>query len=510
MDVQHILKDILKNVYQNLRTSNQWNKSYQLQLRNLSSLETVPLPQVLSCDCKHASSKRIILTIGECGIGKTTTVQHCAFDWAEGNGYSNIGLLFPMTFWELTLMKKKLTFIELLQTFYPELTMLSAATLNRKNVWFVLDGLDALDVDVPLEGPVVNDVLSVSTVGILLANLFKGNLLPNAHVWITSQITAGLIIPESFILKQTEVRALDQEQKEQLLKTVIDNDDLAYKAINHIKISRTLGLVCGIPLICASAASVLKEHVKKSNRFAINPLNLTQIYTQLIKAVKPDTIATLKHIALNFGKKLKFFGVQFLYDFGISAEEVVAISREWPLLLREMTGLGAATVFCYGHSSMQAFLAASANLDKMVSQSRDISSCCCNLVELAALRDAGPWDDFILFFFGHLKEMNLLPPNDPFFKHTKNMILRNIFNHVGTRLYNCLIEYDSQVLLPEIRLFGKTGVSPLPGFSILHWNFLEQIRKNSEGIKYYIKVSNNGDETLARSFVDILKSEEAL
>lgn len=228
--------------------------------------------------------------------------------------------------------------------------------------------------------------------------------------------------------------------------------------------------------------------------------------------MKPGTIATLKHIALNYGKKLKFFCVQFLCDFGISGEEVVAISREWPLLIREMPGVGDAAVFCFGHSSMQAFLAASANLDKMLSQSRDISSCCCDLVDLAALRDAGPWDDFILFFYGLLKEQNLLPPTDPFFAHTKRMIMGNIFNHVGTRLYNCLTEYDSQALLAEIRLFKKTGISPLLGFSILHWNFMEQMIKNSQGIKFqfFIKVSNNCDQTLARSFADILKSEEAV
>lgn len=512
MDVQHILKDILKNMYQKLKTSHQWKEPYQQQIRDLSSLENVPLAEVLCCNCKHTRSKRIILTLGECGIGKTTTVQRCALDWAEGRGYSNIGLLFPITSWELTLLKRKLTFIELLQTFYPELQTLSAANLNRKNVWFVLDGLDALDVDVSLPSPVVNDASVVSTVGALLANLFNGNLLPKAHIWITAQVAAGLIIPQSFILKQTEVRGLDHKQKEQLFRTVIDNDDQVYKAINHVKMSRTLDSVCEIPLICTSVATVLKEHVKKSHRFEINPLNLTQIYTKLIKAVKAGTVATLKHIALNYGKKLKFFGVQFLCDFGISAEEVVAISREWPLLIREVSGLGDASVFCFGHSSMQAFLAASANVDKMLSQSRDISSCCCDLVDLAPLREAGHWDDFILFFYGQIKERNLLPPTDPFFTHTKNMILGNIFNHVGARLYNCLTEYDSQALLPEITLFRTAGFCQLPGFSILHWNFMEQIRKNAEGVKlqFCVKASNNCDETLARSFVDILKSEEAV
>lgn len=388
MDLQHNLKDILKNTYKKFKTSNQCNNSYQMELRDFFSLESVPLAEVLSCDCKHVPTKRIVLTFGECGIGKTTAVQRCALDWAEGKGYSKIDLLFVITVWELTLLKKKMTFIRLLKKFFPELQLLSAANLNRKNVWFVLDGLDALDVQVPLDSPVVNDVLAVSTVGTLLANLFNGNLLPNTHIWITSQFESGFITSQfhSFILKETEVQKLDHEQKEQLFRTVVDNDDLVYKAINHIKISRTLDTLCGIPLICTSAATVLKEHVKKSHRFEINPLNVTQIYTQLIKAVNPGTIAALKYIALTYGKKMKFLCLEFLFAFGISAEEVLAISREWPLLMRETTGLRDGAVFCFGHSSMQAFLVASAILDKMPSQLRDLSSCCSDVVHQTVIR----------------------------------------------------------------------------------------------------------------------------
>lgn len=515
MGVQDILKGILKSKYQKVKTSNQWNRSGQQELRNLSggiSSESVPLAEVLSCDCKHIRTKRIILTYGEYGIGKTTTVQRCALDWAEGNGYSNIGLLFPLTLWELTILKTKLSFIELLQKFYPELQFISAADLNRQNVWFVLDGLDALDVKVSPESPVVNDVFAVSTVGTLLANLFNGNLLPNAHIWITTRFTSSVIIPHPFILKQTQVKGLGYEEKEQLFRTIIKNDDLVYKAINHIKMSRSIDSLCEVPLVCSSAATVLKEHVKHSDRFEINPLNLTQIYTRLIKAVNPRLIDKLKHIALYYGKKVNFFAAQFLSDYGINVKDAVAISRKCPLLLSEATGLNNTSVFCFGHPSMQAFLAASANLGNMLALPSDLSRPCCDLVDFAVLRNNETWDNFILFFFGLLKEQNLLPPTDPLFTYTKNVILSNVFNPVGARLYGCLREYDSQALLPEIKLFKKTAISPLQQFSTLHWTFMEQIIKNVEEIqfKFFTKLSKSSDETLAGSFTAILKSTEAM
>lgn len=519
MDVQRILKDILKNKYQKVKALNQWNKFGQPELRSLAQsdlspnavFQNVPLEEVLSCDCQHIPTKRIIMTYGLCGVGKTTTVQRCALDWAEDKGYSDIGLLFPLTFWELMLLETQMTFVELLQKFFPELQLLHAADLNKKNVWLVLEWLDGVDFALPTEAPVVKDVHTVSAVGTLIVNLIVGNLLPNAHLWITGRHVVSRIIPPSVILKETEIKGLDAEQKEQLFRTIIDNDDLVYKAMNHIRISRSLDDRCEIPPVCAIAATVLKEHVKPGDRFEINPLSLTQIYTRLVKAVKPSVMAKLQRLAF-FGKELYFFTAQSLRGFGMNVEEASAISRKWPLLLRETTGLSNTTAFCFTHSSLMAFLAASTSLDTALSDSTDLSHCCGDLVNEAVMCDEGGWNDFVLFFFGLLKERNLLPPTDPLFTHTKKVILANIFSSVGARLYFCLREYDSQALLSEIKLFRKVPIAPVLNFTKLHWRVLNQCRKSVEGIEdqFAIIAAKHVDETLEKSYTDILKSKEAM
>lgn len=534
MDAQSVLKEVLKKKYQKLKKAfieksllpprlcyqeldhdDPCNKFCRDDFRYVDKSElhswilfqSVPLAEILSCDCRHTSAKRVIMTFGVCGVGKTTAVQSCALDWAEGKGYDNIGLLFPLTFWELKLLKKKLSLIEVLQTFYPELKMLNAVTLNKKNVWFVLDGLD----DFQLWSPVVKDVFEASTVDALIANLINGNLLPRAHIWITARNSARKIIPRNFLLKETEVQGFSNEQKEQLFRTVIGNDDLAYKAINHVRISRSLYFLCEIPPVCTIAATVLKEHVKPDDGFKINPLNLTQIYARLVTMVNPSSIVKLKRLA-SYGKKPNFFTEQCLSHFKINLEEASAISRECPLLLREVKGLHNTTVFCFGHSSIYEFLAASASLDNMVSLSPDLTRPCCNLVDLAVKSSKGERYVFTRFLFGILKERDLMPPTDPLFAHTKSKILENILNDTGVELFHCLREYDRQALLPEVWLFSKLGICPPPTFTPMHWHFMVQRSTNFEGmrIQFSMEVSKSCDETLIRQITAILKSRKAM
>lgn len=473
--------------------------------------ETIPLAKILLCNCKHDSSKRIVITFGVCGIGKTTAVQSCALEWAEGKGYHNIRLLFPLTFWELNLLKLKLSLLELLQTFYPGVNTLNAINLNQKDVWFVLDGLDECNFQLDFSCPTVSDVSEASTVDILIANLIRGNLLPSAHIWITTRHSASRRIPRCFFLKETEVQGFSNEQKEQLFKTVIGNDDLAYKAIDHVKISRSLDFLCEIPPICTITANVLKKHVKADDGFKINPLNLTQIYTNLVKTSNPNTIAKLKKVAMRWMGERDVLYKRDLKLCNISVEEASAFSRECPLVLREEKGLRNATVFRLGHSSILEFLAASATMDYMKAKS-DPSVRCQNLVNAALDSHEGKSDVFLRFIFGLIKERSMLAPTDPLFIYTKKKILDNILNYSAVGLFHCLREYDSQALLNEVRFFQKLAVCPIPEFTPMHWHFMVQRSTNFEGMRnnFEMEVSKRCDERLLRQITDIQKSKKAM
>lgn len=264
MDRQTCLKTTLKNKYHKLDEAHSQNSLLPLRfyyqdlkckyvlpavhqhdfsyvdsnsLQSWVTLPTVPLTDILSCDCKHESSKRTVITVGVSGVGTTTVVQRCALEWAKGKEYHHIHLLFVLTFCELNLLKHKLSLIELLQTFYAELDLdTNKGSLNKNDVWFVLDGLDDYDLSLNYSCPIVTDVSEVSTVDVLVTNLIMGNLLSNAHVWITSRCAAASQIPDRYLLKETEVQCVSDEQKEQHFTTVVGSDDLATK----VKVSRCL------------------------------------------------------------------------------------------------------------------------------------------------------------------------------------------------------------------------------------------------------------------------------
>lgn len=471
--------------------------------------ETVPLADILTCDCKHDSSKKTVITLGVGGVGKTTTVQSCALEWAEGKGYHDIQLMLPLTFWELNLLKHKLSLIELLQTFYPELKELDVSSLKENKVWFVLDGLDEYHHQLNFSCPAVSDVSEVSTVDALVTNLIRGNLLPSAHIWITTRYAAATQIPDCYLLKETEVQGFSDGQKEQHFRTIMGNDDLAYKAINHVKISRSLEWLCQIPPICTIMANVLKNHLKPSDGFKINPLSLTQIYTNLVKASSSDIVAKLKYLSVGEEGGNVIYE-RHLRENDISVEEASTFSKECPLVLREEKGLHNTTVFRFGHWSIQEFFAASAKLDNIEGSVQSVY--CRNLVDQALQNSEGKSDVFLRFIFGLIKERGTLEPTDPLFNYTKKKILENILSPGAVGLFHCLREYDSRALLEEVNFFLEFGFSPIPNLSSTHWQFMMQRTCNFEGLResFEMKASEGCDESLLRQLPAILKSKKAM
>ncbi|XP_005470210.1 NACHT, LRR and PYD domains-containing protein 14 [Oreochromis niloticus] len=474
-----------------------------------------PLADVLSCKCQHKNRNRTVITLGVSGVGKTTMVQSCALDWAKDKGYHNISFLFPLTFWELNLLKDRLSLIELLQTFYPELKELDASVLNEDGVWFILDGLDEFQIQLNFGCPAVSDVSEASTVDSFVTNLIRGNLLPRAHIWVTSRISAESRIPPFYLLKKTELRGFSDEQKEQHFRMVIGDSDLANKAINHVKISRSLDSLCQIPPICTIMASALKDHVKGQKGFKMHPLSLTEIYNLGFGALEAKHLpifTKLKKVAL---LRMGVRNVMYEDDLsgnGISVEEALAFAETCPLVLRTETGLNGTTVFRFGHLSVQEFLAASQKLEDIKTHKINLSSYIQDLVDKVLANNKGVSDLLLRFMFGLIKEHMLLLPNDLLFGYVKEKILSKISSYSTVILFHCLREYDSQALQEEVRFFQRYGNSQIPGFSLMHWRELMQRIRAFEGIRetFEMEVSVRSDEKLIKNIPAIFKSRKAM
>ncbi|XP_052401028.1 NLR family CARD domain-containing protein 3-like [Carassius gibelio] len=316
---------------------------------------------------------RTVLTKGVAGIGKTVSVQKLILDWAEGKENQDIQLIFPLPFREINLMKDKtLSLSDLLHVFLPETKEIEISSDEYK-VLFIFDGLDEcrLSLDFKSEVKVCNISESVS-VDELLMNLIVGNLLPSALIWITSRPAAADLIPSECVHRVTEVRGFNEPQKEEYFRKRISDQSLADRIISHLKSSRSLYIMCHIPVFCWISAAVLEKMLSRAERGEI-PKTLTQMYTHFLilqtnikhgkdyeeKVTDEDMILKLGKVAFEqLVKGNLIFYEEDLRECGIDVTEASVYSGLCTQIFREELGLYQGKVFCFVHLSIQEHLAA--------------------------------------------------------------------------------------------------------------------------------------------------------
>ncbi|KAK3515997.1 hypothetical protein QTP70_000709 [Hemibagrus guttatus] len=190
---------LLKEIYTELYITEGWsgdvNKEHEV--RQIETVSRRPATQETPINCNDLfkdKSIRSVLTKGVAGIGKTVSVQKFLLDWSEGKANQDITFMFPLPFRELNLIKqKKLSLMNLLHTFFPEIELLN---YDSYKVLFIFDGLDECRFPLNFQkNEILRDVTESASVDVLLTNLIKGNLLPSALLWITARPGAANQIP---------------------------------------------------------------------------------------------------------------------------------------------------------------------------------------------------------------------------------------------------------------------------------------------------------------------------
>ncbi|KAK7157162.1 hypothetical protein R3I93_008591 [Phoxinus phoxinus] len=316
---------------------------------------------------------RTVLTKGVAGIGKTVSVQKLILDWAEGTENQDVQLIFPLAFRELNVMKDKtLSLSDLLHRFFPGTKELDISSAEYK-VLFIFDGLDECRLPLDFQSDVrLCDVTESASVDELLVNLIVGNLLPSSLIWITSRPAAADLVPAECVHRVTEVRGFSDTQKQEYFRKRIRDQSLADRIISHLKSSRSLFIMCHIPVFCWISATVLEEMCSEAETGEI-PKTLTQMYTHFLliqtnikhekdyeKRVKDeDMIVKLGKLAYRqLEKGHLIFYEEDLSECGIDEAEASVYSGLCTQIFREELGLCLGKVFCFVHLSIQEHLAA--------------------------------------------------------------------------------------------------------------------------------------------------------
>ncbi|XP_054464268.1 NLR family CARD domain-containing protein 3-like [Anoplopoma fimbria] len=240
-------------------------------------------------DRSKVKAIRTVMTKGIAGIGKTVSVKKFILDWADGTANQDLDFIFVLPFRELNLVIEDQFSLEtLVRFFHPKLKEVAVARiLDNHNVLFIFDGLDESQLKLEFEKTqILKDAMKTSSVDTLVTNLIREDLLPSALVWITSRPGHVQRIPRRYVYKWTEVRGFNDPQKKQYFRNRVEDKAVAERIINSITMSRSLYIMCHIPIFCWIAAKVLVYLLLKMDRTQDEnitiPTSLTEMYTHFL------------------------------------------------------------------------------------------------------------------------------------------------------------------------------------------------------------------------------------
>ncbi|XP_058501072.1 NACHT, LRR and PYD domains-containing protein 12-like isoform X1 [Solea solea] len=358
-----------------------------MQLEMTSKKKMVQDTPIKCCDIFKAlpdqqGSIRVVLTNGVAGVGKTFSVQKFTLDWAQGLENQDVNLLIVLSFRELNLIRdQQHSLLSLLHVFYPTLEKVRAEELAVCKPLFIFDGLDESRLSLDFSSrTLVSDVTLRSSVNVLLTNLIQGNLLPSALVWITSRPAAANQIPPTCVDRVTEVRGFTEDQKDEYFRKRSRTEDLSSRIISHIKTSRSLHIMCQIPVFCWISATVL-EHMLTTEQRGELPKTLTDLYSHFLlvqtkrkknkydkgREMSPqelmeadgDVLLKLGRLAFEHLQKGDImFYQEDLERCGLSVTEASVYSGVCTEIFRRESVIFQKTVYCFVHLSVQEFLAA--------------------------------------------------------------------------------------------------------------------------------------------------------
>ncbi|KAM8738370.1 NLR family CARD domain-containing protein 3-like isoform 2-T2 [Acanthopagrus schlegelii] len=506
---------------------------------------------------------RTVMTKGVAGIGKTVLTQKFTLDWAEDKANQDIQFTFPFTFRELNVLKgKQYSLLELVHHFFSETKEAGMCRLEEFQVVFIFDGLDECRLPLDFDhNQILTDVTESTSVDVLLTNLISGKLLPSARLWITTRPAAANQIPPECVDMVTEVRGFTDQQKEAYFVKRFRDKKQASRIISHIKTSRSLHIMCYIPVFCWITATVL-EDVLKNKEGGELPKTLTKMYIHFLvvqskrknvkyargaltdphwKTDNRETIESLGKLAFEqLQKGNLIFYESDLIECGIDIRAASLYSGVFTQIFIEESGLYQDKVFCFVHLSVQEFLAALHVHQAFINSGVNLLSEQApsspkynsaephfyqSAVDKALQSQNGHLDLFLRFLLGLSLETNqkllrgLLTQTgsssqtgEETVQYIKKRISENLSAEKSINLFHCLNELNDCSLVEEIQQYLRSGRLSTEKLSPAQWSALVFILLSSEKDLdvFDLKKYSDSEEALLKLLPVVEASNKAL
>ncbi|KAL6483863.1 hypothetical protein MHYP_G00087350, partial [Metynnis hypsauchen] len=292
-----------------------------------------------------------------------------------------------------------------------------------------------------------------------------------------------------------------------------------------MKSSRSLYIMCHIPVFCWIAATVLERMLGEAESGEI-PKTLTQMFTHFLifqikhkdqkyhgkcdsdpKHTREIILALGKLAFQQLEKGNLIFYEEDLRECGIDVREVSVYSGVCTQIFREESGLHLGKVFSFVHLSVQEFLAALFAFFSFISQNRNVleqqthsestmTDFLKSAVDRALQSENGHLDLFLRFLLGLSLESNqtllrgLLTQTGSTFncreetvEHIKEKLRENLSPEKYINLFHCLNELNDHSLVQEVQTYLNRGNYPRLSrvtLSPAQWSALVFVLLNSE------------------------------
>ncbi|XP_042342219.1 NLR family member X1 isoform X1 [Plectropomus leopardus] len=150
-----------------------------------------------------------VLLYGAVGTGKNTVVRKLVLDWCSGIALTHFKLLVPFSCEDLGQLSKSASLRDLVSRKYLHLKkhpLLSGEGNQAKDVLFLFNGIEKMKLDFRIGATeLCSDPNEALPPGVVVVNLLRKYLLPEASILVTTRLSALDRIPQKYVSRCAQI-----------------------------------------------------------------------------------------------------------------------------------------------------------------------------------------------------------------------------------------------------------------------------------------------------------------